>query len=101
MVVEVVKRGEKFERVNVVGALRNEEYYAIECYQHTTVSGFFESWFKDCLLAEIPKGCTIILDNARFHRKEVLCTLATGKAGLLFLPLLRLPTRRLRNLGLT
>jgi transposase len=75
-----------FERVNVVGALCNEEYYAVECYQHTTDSGFFESWFKDCFLVEIPKGCTIILDNARFHRKEILRKLARGKARLMFLP---------------
>ena len=86
IIVGDIKRGEKFERVNVVGALCNKEYYAVECYKHTTDSGFFESWFKGCLLPEISKGCTIILDNARFHRKEILRKLARGKARLLFLP---------------
>ena len=66
--------------------MHNEEYYAVECYRHTANSEFFESWFKDSLLPEIPKGCTVIMDNARFHRKEALRKLARGKVKLLFLP---------------
>ena len=85
-IIEDVKRGEKLKRVNVIGALCSEEHFAIECYQHTTDGEFFESWFKDCLLEEIPKGCTVIMDNARFHRKNNLHKLARGKARLLFLP---------------
>jgi transposase len=70
----------------VIGALCNKEYFAIECYKHTTDSEFFESWFEDCLLQEIPKGHTVIMDNASFHRKKTLHKLARGKVRLLFLP---------------
>ena len=66
-IIEDIKRVDKFERVNVIGALCGEEYYAIECYRHTANSEFFEAWLKDCLLAEIPEGCTIILDNEEIN----------------------------------
>ena len=71
-IIEDVVCGKKFERINVIGALCNKEYYAIECYRQTTNSGFFEAWFEGCLLEEIPKGCTVIMDNTTFHRKKNL-----------------------------
>jgi len=85
-IIEDVKRGSKFARVNVIGALCNNDYYAIECYNHSTDSIYFEDWFENYLLKEIPKGYTVIMDNARFHPKERLRKLARGKARLLFLP---------------
>jgi len=51
-----------------------------------TDSVFFEKWFEDCLLGEMPKGYTVIMDNAKFHRKKELRKLARGKVRLLFLP---------------
>ena len=40
------------------------------------------------ILEEIPNGCTytVIMDNARFHRKKELRKVARGKVRLLFLP---------------
>ena len=84
--IQDVKRGNQFERVNVIGALCGVNYYAIKCYKQTTDSEFFEGWFKDCLLKEIPAGCTVIMDSASFHRKASLRKIARGKARLLFLP---------------
>ena len=84
--VEDVKRGNKFERVNVVGALCNGTHSAVECYQQTTDGAFFERWFTGCLLPVLPKGHTVIMDNAPFHRKTRLRKLARGKVRLLFLP---------------
>jgi hypothetical protein len=84
--VEGITRGMSFERVNVIGALWGGGHFAVECYKHTADSGFFERWFADCLLAVIPQGYTIIMDNASFHRKAKLRRLARGKARLLFLP---------------
>jgi transposase len=82
-----VKNGKRSERVNVIGARCNGEYYAIECYEHGTNAEFFEQWFER-LLEQIPqgKGFTIIMDNASFHRKGKLRKLARGKVRLLFLP---------------
>jgi transposase len=66
--------------------LRDREYFGVECYRHTTDGAFFESWFEERLLKAIPKGHTIIMDNAAFHRKKKLRKIARGKARLLFLP---------------
>jgi transposase len=38
------------------------------------------------LLGKVPKGYTVIMDNAKFHRKKRLRKIARGKARLLFLP---------------
>jgi hypothetical protein len=84
--VDDLRRGEKFKRVNIIGAKCGEKYYGIECYKQNTDSEFFECWFEACLLEEIPKGCTVILDNATFHREKVLRKIARGKAKILFLP---------------
>ena len=63
-IIEDVKRGKKVERVNVIGALCDEEYYSIECYKQTTNSEFFEAWFENRMLKEIPKECTV----SHFHQ---------------------------------
>jgi transposase len=84
--VQDVKSGKKFERVNVIAAVCLTIYFAVKCYKHTTDSEFFEHWFEYCLLKEIPKGYTIIMDNASFHCKKRLRKLARGKVRLLFLP---------------
>ena len=78
--------GNKFDRVNVIGALCGGKHPAMECYRQTTKGEFFENWFENKLLKEIPKGYTVIMDNAAFHRKEKLRKIARGKARLLFLP---------------
>ena len=84
--MEDVRRGTRFERVNVIGARCAGEHYAVECYRHTTDAGFFEMWFEQRLLKEIPQGYTVIMDNASFHRKTRLRKIARGKVRLLFLP---------------
>jgi hypothetical protein len=84
--VEDVKRGTQFDRMNVIGILCQGEHYGVECYRHTCNSEFFENWFENCLLKIIPKGFTVIMDNASFHRKKILRKLARGKVRLLFLP---------------
>ena len=84
--VEDVTRGGLIERLNVVGAVCGGEHFAVECYRHPTNAASFERWFEDRLLAETPKGYTIIMDNASFHRKGKLSKLARGKVRLLFLP---------------
>jgi transposase len=74
--VEDVKRGRKFHRVNVVAAQSRDadgvKRFAAECYQGPMNGERFEKWFKNCLLKDIVKGNTVIMDNARFHRKNKL-----------------------------
>jgi transposase len=83
-----VKQGKRFGRVNVIGALCAASHICVECYKHATDAEFFEDWFENRLLRAIPwgEGYTVILDNARFHRRDALRRLARGKVRLLFLP---------------
>jgi transposase len=84
--VEDLTSGNHFERAHVVGALCAGVYCAIECYRQTTNSAFFERWFTGCLLMEILRRHTVIMDNAPFHRKKRLRKQVRGKVRLLFLP---------------
>ena len=75
--------------MNVIGGLCNGNHIAVEDYEHTTDAVFFEQWFSNRLLRDVPDGCTIIMDNASFHCKDALLELikkARRKVGLLFLP---------------
>jgi len=83
------KSGRNSHRMNVIAGLCNGKHIAVEPYEHTTDAVFFEQWFSGRLLKETPRGCTIIMDNASFHRKETLLELikkARRKVNLLFLP---------------
>ena len=47
----------------------------------------FEDWFENKLLSWLPKGHVIIMDNAAFHKKEVLYQIAKKYSQeLIFLP---------------
>jgi transposase len=68
--------------------LSNSRYIGIECYEHTTKATYFEAWFCR-LLPKLPRRCTVILDNASFHKKEKLEQIikkSRRKITLLFLP---------------
>jgi len=84
--IEGLRPGQKYNRINIIGAQSEDFYYGIECYTHSTDSNFFEEWFENSLLKTVPKGYTVIMDNARFHNKIRLRKLARGKVRLLFLP---------------
>lgn len=50
-------------------------------------SDFFEYWFANHLLPELPENSVIVMDNARFHRKSQLKEILSGTGHrLLFLP---------------
>ena len=84
--IPAVRSGRNRKTTNIVGALCGKERIGIELYEGTTNAAVFEDWFGR-LLALLSVGCTVILDNAKFHRGEVLKEMA-GKCGIgvLFLP---------------
>ena len=83
---EELKRGKRFDRINITGALCDGKPIAAERCRHTADGAFFEQWFAKRLLRELPKGYTIIMDSAGFHSKTGLRKPARGKERLLFLP---------------
>lgn len=85
--VEDTKRGRRYERTNVVAGRCLGEILAPKTYKGTTNSAFFESWFEFDLLSIVPCGYTVMMDNATFHRKKKLCSIAERYGvKLLFLP---------------
>lgn len=87
MKIQDTKRGRKYRRTNVIAGLWGKKHIAVQCYNHTTTSVFFEDWFEFELLGLIPENSLIIMDNASFHRKNHLCKIAARHGvRLLFLP---------------
>lgn len=85
--IEDVRRGRKFGRENVISAYCCGKILAPRTYSHNANAVFFENWFEFDLLSIVPCGSTIIMDNARFHRKKALQNIATRYGvKLLFLP---------------
>ena len=79
--------GKKFKRINIVAGICMEEWVAPMEYGGTTDSVLFEFWFENCLMKEAKPGSVIVLDNATFHKKSVLHSLAEQYGcTVLFLP---------------
>jgi len=79
--------GKKFKRTNIVAGICCKKWVAPMQYESSTDARLFEFWFEHCLLSEIGYEKTIVLDNARFHRKTQLTELAAKyKCSVIFLP---------------
>jgi len=79
--------GRKIFRINLIAGLQNGKILAEKLYIENTKSPFFEEWFEYQLIAVLQKGCTIVMDNARFHRKKILEEIAEKHGQhLIFLP---------------
>ncbi len=80
-------RGRKFKRVGLVAAKIGGKVVAPMEYTGTMDGRLFEYWFENFLFPSLKAGATIVMDNASFHRKKKLFSLAQ-KHGftLIFLP---------------
>ena len=85
-VYEVI-RGRKYQRTSIVAGKMGHDIIAPLRYEGTMYGEFFEAWFREHLLPQVPEDGVIILDNASFHRKKRLYELAEKyKRTLIFLP---------------
>jgi len=79
--------GRKFKRVGIVAAKIGKSIIEPLKYEGTMDSTLFEAWFETRLLPGLPAGTLIVMDNASFHRKKRLYSLASqANLRLLFLP---------------
>ena len=79
--------GKRHARIGLVAAQREGTLFASHTYSGTMKASVFEKWVEDKLLNCLPKGHVIIMDNAAFHKKEVLQNLARKYLQkLIFLP---------------
>lgn len=79
--------GRRYSRTNLLAAKRNKTLLAPLLYSGTTTAEWFNHWLKYHLMRELRPGSTLIMDNARFHRKRDIETLAKAAGHhVLFLP---------------
>ena len=79
--------GRKYKRTNIVAALCGGQMLAPMEYEGTTDHQVFEMWFERILMAQLPQDRVIVMDNASFHRKNVLTVLAhQAQCKIVFLP---------------
>jgi transposase len=85
------KPGKREKRTNIIAGLmygeHEKKHIAVQCYEHATTARFFEDWFEFELIPLLPDNALVIMDNASFHRKNVLWNIA-GRYDIfvLFLP---------------
>lgn len=75
MSIEGKKRGLRYSRINLVAGKIGNTLIGSMTYKETMESEFFEEWFREILLKDIEKlgkRVLIVMDNARFHRKNIL-----------------------------
>ena len=79
--------GRKYKRVGIVAAQLGGNIVSPLEYSGTMDSGLFEFWFEKQLLPALPPDTVVVMDNASFHRKARLISVAQ-KYGfrLIFLP---------------
>ena len=92
--------GKRHARIGLVAAQCEGALLAPHTYSGTMNAAVFENWFEEELLKKLPKEHVIIMDNASFHKKDVLQNLA-GKYSqtLIFLPHIHLNTIPLNTRG--
>jgi len=79
--------GHQYQRFGIVAAQMGKRILAPLQYDGTMHSVLFEIWFEKCLLPALPERAVIVMDNATFHRKRKLISLAQRQGHrLIFLP---------------
>jgi len=80
--------GKKYRRIGIVADLQqSNKVLAPLQYDGTMNSILFETWFETRLMCELPSASVIIMDNAAFHRKKQLISIAEKQGHrILFLP---------------
>ena len=57
-------------RINVIGALYNQELLTTCLYPCNIDGDIFQQWVGKDLLPKLPKGAVVIMDNASFHKRQ-------------------------------
>ena len=79
--------GRKYKRVGIVAAKLGKKIVAPLEYSGTMDSILFEKWFGEQLVPALSKETVIVMDNAAFHRKKQLSSIAEDNGcHLIFLP---------------
>jgi len=74
--IKVKVSGKRLPRVNIVSGKQGDKIIGTTEYSGTMKARRFETWFSLFFLPLLITGTVIVMDNARFHRKTTLHTLA-------------------------
>ena len=66
------KYGVRRRRTNLVAAKRGKELLAPYLYEKTTTSDWFNQSLEYSLVKELKSGTIVIMDNAAFHKKDII-----------------------------
>ena len=79
--------GKRFARTSMIAGLLGKTLVAPFVFKGYCDTSVVLTWVEKVLLPEIPRGSTIIWDNASFHKSsEILALIEAGGCRLLFLP---------------
>lgn len=57
-------------RVNAIGAVIEMELITVTLFEHNINSDIFYAWLTQDLLPKLPEKSVLVMDNARFHKRE-------------------------------
>ena len=79
--------GKKRERYSMIGGLINKKFISPFTFQGGCNRHVLNIWLRDIFLPNLPKGTTIVMDNAAFHKStETRQIIEDAGCYLLFLP---------------
>lgn len=79
--------GKKYRRVGIVAAQTGQKIVSPLQFEGTMDGQLFEAWFEEHLMKEIAPNSVIVMDNAAFHRKKQIASLAQDNGHrVIFLP---------------
>lgn len=82
-----VRPGKRRERLSIIGALLESEFFAPMVYQGYCTAKVIEAWLLKFLLPSLKPGQVIIMDNAPFHNScRIKELIENAGCELLFLP---------------
>jgi transposase len=85
--IEKIPAGHQHIRVNVVGAIRGGQMITLNSFSGNCNSKLFNKWLDEELCPKLSADDTLIMDNARFHKKDEIKAIAERhNCRILFLP---------------
>ena len=57
-------------RINVMGALRDNQLLTVSLFEGTINAATFNSWIEQDLLPKLPQKSVVIMDNTAFHKDK-------------------------------
>lgn len=71
-----LKSGKRRERVSWIAALKQKTLFAPMTFAGSCNRDLFETWFQTCLVPQLRPGDVVVIDNASFHRSQLIEELA-------------------------